>query len=187
MTQTFADYDIDTRDRTGTIKTTCPKCSQNRSHPKDPCLSVNTQKGIWKCHHCGWVGSLKGASVGRLSQNIQSFRLPIYQKADQYPDKLVAWFQARGIPFNVINRNKISLGKRFLPGLGKEVECIQFPYFRKGECVNVKYRALDAKAFMQEKGAEKIFYGLDDLDGCDWAIIVEGCECDKFAFEVQQG
>jgi len=63
------------------------------------------------------------------------------------------------------------------------VECIQIPYYRNGEAVNVKYRALETKSFMQEAGAEKIFYGLDDLDGFDWAGIVEG-ELDKLACEV---
>ena len=48
-----------------------------------------------------------------------------------------------------------------------------------GQVVNVKYRALEHKAFRQVKDAEKILYGLDDLTE-DWAVIAEG-ECDKLA------
>ena len=38
-------------------KTTCPKCSHNRKNKKDPCLSVNLEKGFFNCHNCGWSGN----------------------------------------------------------------------------------------------------------------------------------
>ncbi len=56
-----------------------------------------------------------------------------------------------------------------------------FPYRRAGETVNVKYRSL-SKRFRQEKQAEKIFYGLDDVANSPEVIIVEG-EMDKLALE----
>ncbi len=57
-----------------------------------------------------------------------------------------------------------------------------FPYFKDGEIVNIKYRTLD-KEYRQEKDAEKVFYGLDDIHGEDAIYIVEG-EMDKLALEV---
>ena len=69
-----------------------------------------------------------------------------------------------------------------MPQLDDEVPCIAFPYIRNGQVVNIKYRALEHKAFRQVKDAEKILYGLDDLTE-DWAVIVEG-ECDKLALDV---
>jgi twinkle protein len=62
------------------------------------------------------------------------------------------------------------------------VNCIAFPYFRDGELVNIKFRALDQKAFAQVRGAERILYGLDDIADVKSAIIVEG-ELDKLALE----
>jgi len=183
MTKTFADYDIDMRGRTGNFKTTCPQCSHTRKKQKDLCLSVNIDDGLWNCHHCGWSGGLNGSGDRGSSRSKKSYRLTTYQPTAQCQDTLVAWFQDRGIHQEVINRNKISLGRKFIPGIGNEVECIQFPYYRNGVVVNVKYRALESKAFTQEAGAEKIFYGLDDLDGSDWVVIVEG-ELDKLACEV---
>jgi len=183
MTETFADYGIDTRGRTGNVKTTCPQCSQARKNTKEPCLSVNTDEALWKCHHCGWSGGLNGSSNCGFSRRKNTYRRPTYRPTDQNQDKLVAWFQDRGISKEIVNRNQIGLGKKFIPGIGEEVDCIQFPYYRNGGVVNVKYRALESKAFTQEAGAEKIFYGLEDLDGFDWAVIVEG-ELDKLACEV---
>src|SRR4029077_14590991 len=57
-----------------------------------------------------------------------------------------------------------------------------FPYFRAGELVNIKFRALAEKAFAQVRGAEKILYGLDDISDSNGAVIVEG-ELDKLALE----
>ena len=181
--KTFVDCGIDTKGRTGNIKTICPNCSAGRTQHKDPCLSVNTIEGLWNCHHCGWKGSLNGSSgdLG-LSRTKKAYKRPTYRPTDQDQDKLVAWFQARGISQEVISRNKISLGRKFFPSLGKDMECIQFSYSRNGEVINIKYRTFETKAFLQEAGAEKILYGLDDLAGSDWAVIVEG-ELDKLACE----
>lgn len=44
------------------VYTTCPQCSHERKKKKQKCLSVNTEKGIWFCHHCGWKGSLRDSS-----------------------------------------------------------------------------------------------------------------------------
>jgi twinkle protein len=48
--------------------------------------------------------------------------------------------------------------------------------------VNIKFRALGEKAFIQVKDAEKTLYGLDDIGNARAVIIVEG-ECDKLALE----
>ena len=37
----------------------CPQCSSGRKKSHLKTLSVNTEKGIWNCHHCGYSGSLK--------------------------------------------------------------------------------------------------------------------------------
>ena len=42
----------------GKQKTTCPKCSANRNKKNEPCLSIDVDEGIFKCHHCEWKGSV---------------------------------------------------------------------------------------------------------------------------------
>ena len=44
----------------GEIRTLCPSCSNTRRHSSDPCLSVNLEKGVFVCHHCGWKGHVDG-------------------------------------------------------------------------------------------------------------------------------
>jgi twinkle protein len=98
--------------------------------------------------------------------------------------EVMRWFLDRGITEEVVRRNRIGFVRQhYMPQLEARVACIAFPYYWGGELVNIKYRALAAKAFIQEKDAEKILYGLDDIVGAEDVIIVEG-ECDKLAVEV---
>lgn len=40
------------------IKTFCPQCHDTRHDKRDKSLSVDLDKGVWKCHYCGYVGGL---------------------------------------------------------------------------------------------------------------------------------
>lgn len=171
----------------GNRKTTCPQCSHIRRNKKDPCLSVTVEAdcehAVWLCHHCGWKGSTHEQQHPFARQR----RRPSAKKPTTAPSAPTAavlrWFAERGISEAVVRRNRIGFARHYIPKLDAQVDCIAFPYFRDGELINIKYRALAAKAFVQERDAEKIFYGLDDLADTDTAIICEG-EPDKLAFEM---
>ena len=93
----------------------------------------------------------------------------------------------RGLCEAVVRRNRIGFVRQhYIAQLQAKTACIAFPYYRQGQLVNIKYRALVAKAFAQVKDAEKILFGLDDIAGLaadQKVIIVEG-ELDKLALEV---
>ncbi|MBT6205934.1 MAG: toprim domain-containing protein [Rhodospirillaceae bacterium] len=153
----------------GNHKTLCPECSTSRKsqNRRDPCLSVTIEpdgNAVWNCHNCGW----SGATITRSTTDIK-----IRPKLSDtgLPEKAVNWFASRGIGEATLKRNWIGFS-------GDEVE---FPYFRDGQLVNIKYRT-EAKRFRQTAGADKVFYGLDDIAGETWAIITEG-EMDKLALE----
>ena len=55
---TFQDLGIDISKIGKTGKTTCPKCSHQRKNKHDKCLSVDTEKGVFKCHNCEYKGSI---------------------------------------------------------------------------------------------------------------------------------
>jgi twinkle protein len=95
---------------------------------------------------------------------------------------VLQWLAKRGISETTARRNRVGATRSYIPALGTEADCIAFPYFRDGELVNVKFRALGEKAFAQVKGAEKILYGLDDIGDVKSVVIVEG-EPDKLALD----
>jgi len=172
---TYSDYGIEVPyDVTGENRTLCPECSPHRKKSSEKCLAVNTEKETWFCHHCGHSGGLKkDARTDRESIIIK----PVFKKSE-LPQKVIDWFQKRGIPEHILSANQISHGKSF-----KDKNGIQFPYFKGGVAVNIKHRSHD-KDFRQEKKAEKCLYRFDDIAKCkgDTLVICEG-EMDALSFQ----
>lgn len=174
----FGVYGID-KNKFGEQRTTCPKCSSTRkaTHKNIKCLSVNTDKGTWFCHHCGYSGGLFEKKDVKYF-----FPKPVSTNAISPTDKVYDWFTSRKITKEVINRNKITIEKVFLSQLGKEDWCICFNYYVGEILTNIKYRN-SQKVFQQVKGGSKVFYKLNDLENQTDCIITEG-EIDALSFEV---
>ena len=99
--------------------------------------------------------------------------MPEIKKVDLVVDKTLEWFKTRGISKDTLDELKVSVGKEYMPQTGKAENTIQFNYYVGGQLTNVKYR--DArKNFKLYKGAEKVFYNIDNIVGHDYCIIVEG-------------
>jgi twinkle protein len=149
-------------------------------------LTIDGDRALWNCHHCGWSGAVSERENPRSSSRPERRRSaapvkPTTTPGDPTPP-LLHWFAKRGISAATVQRNRIWAIRHYIPALRAEVDCIAFPYLRDGELVNIKFRALSDKAFTQVKGAETILYGLDDITDSKSAIIVEG-EPDKLACE----
>jgi twinkle protein len=179
---TFADFRISIPNgATQECDTTCPECSAQRKKKTARCLSVNVALGTWHCHHCGWSGGLRqGTRNEKPAWNKPQFRRPAPIAENREPTML-EWFQERGIPQAVLERNRISTARVYMPQVEDHVQAIAFPYFRADELLNVKYRDLD-KNFRMETGAERVLYGLNDI-APERCVIVEG-EIDKLSIEV---
>jgi twinkle protein len=169
--KTWADFGIEIKGGTGNVKTTCPQCSDQRKKRKDPCLSVNVDEGVWHCWHCGWKGTLKEVVSERR------YTAPRAKPASDLPAKVVNWFSGRGISVSTLERNRVGAGIEWMPQFSREVDTIQFPFYRGDELVNVKYRGPD-KSFKLVKDAAPVLFGLNDM--AETTVIVEG-EMDKLA------
>lgn len=165
---TFEDFGIYVRGTSGQEKVPCPQCSPLRKKQSDPCLSVNIDEGVWKCHHCGWSGTIKKRKQERIIER------PKEVPSTDLPKQVVEWFKNRGIQEQVLIDERIGYGNRW----------IHFPFYKDGEVVNVKSRTADKK-FKQTKNAEKCFYRYDHMTGMDTIIITEG-EMDALSL-VQSG
>ena len=167
--------DIDLKNKTaGTHKFVCPECSPTRKNKKDLCLSVDIDRGVYNCHHCGAKG-------GRSEFKPKPKELPVMPKLNttELSEKMFAYFQSRHISSVTIKRNKIGEGMRYVPQENAEANCIWFNYFKDGQYVNTKFRSAK-KQFSQVKNAPKHFYKIDDVK--DEAIITEG-EFDALSWE----
>lgn len=180
--KTFSDFGINTNGKTGEIKTLCPKCSAERKKKNDKCLNVNIDKGVWHCWNCDWAGCLKDGEY--LAPKI-IIRPKVYTKPKEEVKGLSEfwfnWLAKRGITKQVIERNKLFNTEIYMPQVEDESDSLCFPYFRKGEKINIKYRNKQ-KNFRMHAGAERILYGMDDISN-DCLIWCEG-EIDKLSLEV---
>lgn len=143
----------------GEVRTTCPECSSARKKFGDKCLAVNVDKGTWFCHHCGWTGGIRKVDMSDSHTRTGSppsigFTKPAYTPPTTLPEKVISYFQGRGISAQTLSAEKIG----FANG------AIRFPYYRDGQVVNVKNRTMD-KRFWMEKGAELCLYRFDALSG----------------------
>jgi twinkle protein len=175
MTDKLTALGINLRNRTsGSIKTQCPKCSDQRKNKRDACLSVDITEGVYNCHNCGWKGTTKETKFEKKSYVVPQFN------NTQLSDKALEWFLKRGITKATIIRFGITESLEWMPQTQKEMNCINFNYFRDGKPVNTKFRD-GQKNFKLVKDAELIFYNLDSLLESDEAIICEG-EIDCLSF-----
>ena len=151
----------------------CPLCSSSRKpeNKKAKCCSYDWERGLGTCHNCD--KSFQLHTYKRKGKAEREYVKPEVKKVDLVVDKTLEWFKTRGISKNTLDELKVSTGKEFMPQTGKAENTIQFNYYVGGQLTNVKYR--DArKNFKLYKGAEKVFYNIDNIVGHDYCIIVEG-------------
>jgi twinkle protein len=170
--KTYSDYGIDVPANkvSGEATVICPECSHTRKKKKDKCLSVNLEKRVWFCNHCGWKGGLPNEY--QQMQKIE-YKRPQPINKTGVSEKVVNWFSTRGINQETLNHFKIVDQAEWMPQVGKEVNTILFQYFRDGELINVKYRD-GAKNFKLAREAELIFFNLDGIKDYEECYIVEG-------------
>jgi len=158
----------------------CPLCSSNRKpeNRKAKCASYDWERGLGTCHNCHKTFQLH--TYKRKSKALKEYNKP--QKITEYPigDKALEWFKSRGISKQTLTELKVSESKEYMPQTRKEENTINFNYYIGNELVNIKYRD-GAKNFKLYKGAEKVFYNIDNIAGYEYCVIVEG-EMDVLAF-----
>ena len=181
--KTWKDFKLDFPETfTGERYSTCPICSKDRKKQGVKCLSANGDKGKFICHHCGYAGTLE-SGVSHKGSDIDPGEKK-YIRPDYAPgvrvltESTLGWFKGRGISEPTLIANFIGVEPVYFPQTEDQRPAIRFPFFKKGEVINIKSRTVD-KMFRLEKNAERIFYGMDDVTG-GTAVIVEG-EIDKLS------
>jgi len=165
----------------GQNKIKCPRCSHNRKHKHDKCLSVrvNSDVVIYNCHNCGFSGHV-GSSKKKYSQHLPKYQKPAY--ASFKPDNDILTDEHR----KYLNQRIISDATIDKAKLYSYKGAIAFPYYDEfGNIANVKSRTLDKK-FYQKPNARSLYYMLGSLldaidNGTKEVIITEG-EIDALSF-----
>jgi twinkle protein len=166
-------YGIECRNIGGDQKVVCPKCSHDRKKKNDRCLSVNVEKGVWKCHNPGCEWEAGFGITQKVYNKPERIETDIMKSA-------VDWLSGRSISNATINKLGITSGNAYMPQVNKEVHTIQYNYYKNGKVVNIKYRDAN-KNFKMIAGAELTLYCMDLCVDKDYVIICEG-EMDAASF-----
>jgi len=166
--ETRIEYEITVKGSPVEETMVCPCCSAERKKNTIKCFSWNNQKKLGRCNHCG--NSFYEKSD--FKQEIK-YEKPIWKNETIISDKIIKWFEERKISQKTLSNKLISEGKEYMPHASKEMNTIQYNYFREDELVNIKYRSAD-KGFKLAKGAELIFYNLNATKGEKEIFITEG-------------
>ena len=159
----------------GNIKVVCPKCSPERKHKNDPCLSVNIDEGVWNCHNCGWSGSVKTIKPKKEYLKPQG-------ELKNLSQPVIDWFASRGISNQTLLRYKVSEGIDYMQQADAEVKTIHFNYIYNEEVFNIKYRD-SSKNFKLVSGAMLGPYGLNVLlDNYVSELVITEGEIDAMSF-----
>tara|TARA_R110000824_G_scaffold131101_1_gene293028 strand:- start:4062 stop:5768 length:1707 start_codon:yes stop_codon:yes gene_type:complete len=158
----------------------CPLCSASRksANQKAKCAMYDWERGLGTCMNCDEVFQLH--TFKRKGTPNKDYIKPKWRNDILLSDAIVKWFEKRGISQKTLIKTKISEGKEWMPQTNKEENTIQFNYFINNELINIKYRD-GRKNFKLVKGAEKVFYNIDNTVGHDSVVIVEG-EVDVLSF-----
>ena len=172
----FNQYDLQVGKREGI----CPLCSHTRQpkNQKAKCAMYDWERGLGTCMNCNEVFQLH--TFKRKSDKLKEYTKPEWKNNTQLSDRVIKWFESRGISQSTLVKMKITEGVEFMPQTGKNENTIQFNYFINNELINIKYRD-GRKNFKLVKGAEKVFYNIDRTIGHDYMVVVEG-EIDALSF-----
>ena len=179
--------------RGGHYKTVCPQCHDSRHDKRDKSLSCDLDNGLFKCHYCGWSGSVceedewerqlrkqEWFNQHPLKKQKKEYRKPKPKQQNPVSDKAMKWFEGRGISRETVNKMRVTEGKEWMPQKNGEANTVQFNYYLNGELVNTKYRTGD-KCFKLVSGAELLPYNIDSIKGAPECVITEG-EMDALTF-----
>jgi len=166
----FNQYDLPE----GKTQGICPLCSFDRQpkNQKANCASYDWERGLGTCHNCNNTFQLH--TYQRKGSSDKVYVRPLTPEVvEEVSTNVEKWFEGRGISKNTLKALKVTEGQEFMPQTGQNENTIHFNYFVGNQLINVKYRD-GRKNFKLFKGAEKVFYNINNIVGYEYCVIVEG-------------
>lgn len=166
-------YTIDFRPTVS--KYICPACHNDRKKKKEKSLYINRTNLIGKCYNCD-----RTFFEHKESDNlVKEYKVPAVLKYT-LSKSVIEYFAGRGISEASLNYLKVTNGLTFMPQVNKEVNTIDFNYYKDDRIINIKHRD-SSKNFKFETECEVTFYNFKAIYESQKIIVTEG-EIDALSF-----
>lgn len=158
----------------------CPICSHTRKNKSEKtfALNVSDDKALYHCHHCeakGLISMQEKLPEPRVTS--MSVAKKVY--TSELSDAAISYLKGRGISKETAEKAGVKSIRNWIQSLGRESDCITFPYLNKGQEYAHKIRSIEEKGFSCN-GSPQTFFNVQNVLRDDWLIIVEG-EMDALA------
>jgi twinkle protein len=153
----------------------CPHCSESRkkSHEKSMGVTVESDRVVYQCFHCGVSGAIRKNKFMNQVQQIKKQPKPIDPPTEHVPEIVKDFLANRGINPEIANQFPLVGSQKYFAGVGKS-DAIGFVYGDPRQPEAIKWRSTSEKEFTQQ-GSARSFFGLNQLTiGVTELIICEG-------------
>jgi twinkle protein len=142
----------------------CPECKDHgkrRDNTYD--LSVLPSEGKAKCHKCGTIFLIRKGEYKKVEK---SYTPPSKKNLTPLTKDGLQFFTNRRISQEAVNFFKIA----------ERTGWVAFPYFFSGELVNIKYKNITEKKYMQSPGGKHVVFNYDEAKKYNAVVVCEGEE-----------
>jgi twinkle protein len=161
----------------GQHKIECPSCGDDRKKRGQKTLSlrIEHEKTLYQCWHCGQNGVLPFTSDMPNINHNRSKPVAVAQKRDwnNLTESSIKFLKSRGISEKTAEKLQIKVGMNYIQSVGRETECVIFPYLNQGQEYAAKIRSIESKGFACN-GSPQSFFNIQNVQPNDWMFITEG-------------
>jgi twinkle protein len=166
----------------GQHKINCPSCESQRKKKNQKTLSIKIEMDsiMYQCWHCQQSGVISIEDRIQPIKKENAMPLAVKRDWDNLSKNAVDYLSERGISKATAESAGLKSTTHYINAVGREVECLVFPYTNQGQNYAAKIRSLSEKGFACS-GSPQSFFNIDNVDRNDWLIICEG-EMDVLSF-----
>ena len=149
--------------QTETSRIRCPLCADSRkkSDIKTMGVTVETDRVVYQCFHCGTSGAMKRRTFVQQVQQIKQIPKHVDPPTEHIPDIVTDFLVKRGVSPEIAHQFPLVGSEKYFAGAGK-TPAIGFVYGDPRQPEAIKWRSTGEKEFTQQGSARSLF-GLNQL------------------------